>query len=120
MTHVDCCFALPQVKDQERYDCSSLENIIYGASPMPEALLAPAMAKFPRARFMQGCDRTRSRALSGLVFVGLRPSRGLAWRASRSGLVCAGASVVSEIPNQGRSEGLRRARYSHVCARASE
>jgi hypothetical protein len=107
---------MPQVKDQERYDCSSLENIIYGASPMPEALLAPAMAKFPRARFMQGCDRTGSRALSGLVVVGYTAA--VARRGVRAGLACAGASVVSEIPNQGRSEGLRRAALlTRVCTR---
>jgi len=41
-------------------DCSSLETIMYGAAPMPEALLAPAMAKFPRATFIQGYGMTET------------------------------------------------------------
>eukprot|EP01065_Artemidia_motanka_P032084 TRINITY_DN39132_c0_g1_i1.p2 TRINITY_DN39132_c0_g1~~TRINITY_DN39132_c0_g1_i1.p2 ORF type:complete len:522 (+),score=172.58 TRINITY_DN39132_c0_g1_i1:62-1627(+) len=41
-------------------DCSSLETIMYGAAPMPEALLAPAMAKFPRASFIQGYGMTET------------------------------------------------------------
>eukprot|EP01062_Namystynia_karyoxenos_P020088 TRINITY_DN1759_c0_g2_i5.p1 TRINITY_DN1759_c0_g2~~TRINITY_DN1759_c0_g2_i5.p1 ORF type:complete len:522 (+),score=187.97 TRINITY_DN1759_c0_g2_i5:82-1647(+) len=41
-------------------DCSSLETIMYGAAPMPEALLAPAMAKFPRACFIQGYGMTET------------------------------------------------------------
>ncbi len=49
-----------QVPGSEKYDCSSLESIIYGASPMPEALLAPAMAKFPKAKFSQGYGMTET------------------------------------------------------------
>merc|ERR1712151_645555 len=41
-------------------DCSSLETIMYGAAPMPEALLKPAMAKFPRASFIQGYGMTET------------------------------------------------------------
>ena len=51
---------LLQTPNQEQYDCSSLENLIYGASPMPEALLAPAMAKFPRCKFTQGYGMTET------------------------------------------------------------
>lgn len=49
-------------------DCSSLESIIYGAAPMPEALLKPAMARFPRAKFIQGYGMTEtSPAISMLM-----------------------------------------------------
>jgi len=41
-------------------DCSSLETIMYGAAPMPEALLLPAMKKFPRASFIQGYGMTET------------------------------------------------------------
>uniref|UniRef100_A0A7S4GP78 Long-chain-fatty-acid--CoA ligase n=1 Tax=Oxyrrhis marina TaxID=2969 RepID=A0A7S4GP78_OXYMA len=41
-------------------DCSSLETILYGAAPMPEALLTPAMARFPRAEFVQGYGMTET------------------------------------------------------------
>lgn len=36
-----------------RYDLGSLERIIYGAAPMPEALLRRAMERIPSARFTQ-------------------------------------------------------------------
>ncbi|MGB0218457.1 MAG: long-chain-fatty-acid--CoA ligase [Sinimarinibacterium flocculans] len=36
-----------------RYEMGSLERIIYGASPMPEALLRRAMARLPSVRFTQ-------------------------------------------------------------------
>ncbi len=49
-----------QVKDVAKYDASSLQDIIYGASPMPEALLEPAMTKFPNAKFMQGYGMTET------------------------------------------------------------
>merc|ERR1719235_1298109 len=40
--------------------CSSLETVLYGAAPMPEALLKPAMAKFPKATFLQGYGMTET------------------------------------------------------------
>merc|ERR1719409_740570 len=43
-----------------KVDCSSLETILYGAAPMPEALLTPAMQKFPRATFIQGYGMTET------------------------------------------------------------
>jgi len=43
-----------QVPDQERIDCSSLEDITYGGSPMPSALLEKVLKKFPNARWQQG------------------------------------------------------------------
>ena len=33
---------------------------MYGAAPMPEALLTPAMKKFPRASFIQGYGMTET------------------------------------------------------------
>jgi len=36
-----------------RYDLSSLERIIYGSAPMPEALLRRALQELPRTRFTQ-------------------------------------------------------------------
>lgn len=51
---------LLQVPNQQDYDCSSLQHIMYGASPMPEALLQPAMQKFPNAQFMQGYGMTET------------------------------------------------------------
>mmetsp|Transcript_17397 Transcript_17397/g.28071 ORF Transcript_17397/g.28071 Transcript_17397/m.28071 type:complete len:527 (+) Transcript_17397:398-1978(+) len=49
-----------QVPNKSKYDCSSLENIMYGASPMPNALLGPAMASFPNAKFTGGFGLTET------------------------------------------------------------
>lgn len=37
----------------EKFDCSSLEVIAYGAEPMPKSLLERLIAAFPNARFQQ-------------------------------------------------------------------
>jgi acyl-CoA synthetase (AMP-forming)/AMP-acid ligase II len=51
------------------YDLSSLQNVMYGASPIPEAVLSRAMKTMGAARFMQGYGMTE---LSPLATV-LRP-----------------------------------------------
>ena len=59
----------------EKYDCSSLEVIAYGAEPMPEGLLARLVASFPDAGFQQkfgtsetGAIRIKSRSRESLYF----------------------------------------------------
>ena len=47
----------------ETYDCSSLRTIYYGASPMPEAVLAKAMQVFPTCEFIQGYGMTETSPL---------------------------------------------------------
>ena len=42
----------------DNYDISSLARISYGASPMPEAMLRAAMARFPDIEFIQGYGQT--------------------------------------------------------------
>ncbi|WP_420426229.1 long-chain-fatty-acid--CoA ligase [Algiphilus sp.] len=42
------------------YDLSSLRRLLYGASPMPEALLLQAMEALPNARFTQGYGQTEA------------------------------------------------------------
>ncbi|KRB73298.1 fatty-acid--CoA ligase [Nocardioides sp. Root190] len=44
--------------DRADYDLSSFQAVLYGASPMPEALLRRAMATFPEARFVQAYGMT--------------------------------------------------------------
>jgi acyl-CoA synthetase (AMP-forming)/AMP-acid ligase II len=44
----------------ETYDLSSLRTIFYGASPMPEAVLARAMQVFPSCEFVQGYGMTET------------------------------------------------------------
>ena len=49
--------------DFEKYDLSSLQNFIYGASPMPTPLLKSAMGKLPATRFRQGYGMTEAAPL---------------------------------------------------------
>ncbi|SRR5579883_301336 len=46
-----------------KYDLSSLENFLYGASPMPLPLLKSAMGKLPQTRFRQGYGMTEASPL---------------------------------------------------------
>eukprot|EP00658_Telonema_sp_P-2_P033228 TRINITY_DN24432_c0_g1_i1.p1 TRINITY_DN24432_c0_g1~~TRINITY_DN24432_c0_g1_i1.p1 ORF type:complete len:261 (+),score=50.73 TRINITY_DN24432_c0_g1_i1:2-784(+) len=48
------------VEKAGEFDCSSLGVILYGAAPMPAALLAPAMQKFKNAEFIQGYGMTET------------------------------------------------------------
>jgi acyl-CoA synthetase (AMP-forming)/AMP-acid ligase II len=51
----------------ETYDLSSLRTIGYGASPMPEAVLAKAMQVFPACEFIQGYGMTETSPLITLL-----------------------------------------------------
>ena len=46
--------------DIGNYDMSSLKTILYGASPMPEAVLLRAMELFPNCEFKQGYGMTET------------------------------------------------------------
>jgi acyl-CoA synthetase (AMP-forming)/AMP-acid ligase II len=45
------------------YDVSSVRRMLYGASPMPEAVLASAMEQMPDAEFAQGYGQTEASPL---------------------------------------------------------
>jgi len=49
------------------YDLSSLQQILYGASPISEALLDRAMARLPNARFMQAYGMTELSPLATVL-----------------------------------------------------
>jgi len=44
----------------ENYDLSSLECVLYGASPMPESVIRRALALMPDVRFVHGYGQTES------------------------------------------------------------
>ena len=46
------------VDDLQKYDLSSCQRFIYGASPMPESILLESMKAFPNATFVQGYGMT--------------------------------------------------------------
>ncbi|MEY8264523.1 MAG: AMP-binding protein, partial [Bermanella sp.] len=62
-TMVTLLLADPALKDA---DLSSLENIVYGASPMPEGILTSAMEKMPSVNFIQAYGQSE---LSPLISV---------------------------------------------------
>lgn len=49
--------------DFDRYDTSSLEKLVYGASPMPVEVLKKAATKFPKLEFNQGYGMTEASPL---------------------------------------------------------
>ncbi|RII14228.1 Long-chain-fatty-acid--CoA ligase FadD13 [Streptomyces sp. YIM 130001] len=53
--------------DRGAYDLSSFRSFLYGASPMPEALLRRAMAAFPSARFLQAYGMTEVAPVATLL-----------------------------------------------------
>jgi len=57
---------LLSAKTLESADLSSLKNIVYGASPMPEGILISAMEKMPSVQFMQAYGQSE---LSPLISI---------------------------------------------------
>jgi acyl-CoA synthetase (AMP-forming)/AMP-acid ligase II len=53
--------------DAARFDVSSLARLIYGGSPMPEALLARARKMFPQAGFVQAYGMTELAPVATLL-----------------------------------------------------
>ncbi len=63
-TMINMLINSPEVAD---YDLSSLREILYGASPMPEALLRKAMMIVPGCEFTQGYGMTETSPLITLL-----------------------------------------------------
>lgn len=59
-TMVNMLVHFPGIKN---YDLSSFDRLMYGASPMPEALLLQAMELLPNCRFSQGYGMTETSPL---------------------------------------------------------
>lgn len=59
--------ALAEFPDAARFDVSSLAHLLYGGSPMPEALLTRARAMFPQAGFVQGDGMTELAGVTTLL-----------------------------------------------------
>jgi acyl-CoA synthetase (AMP-forming)/AMP-acid ligase II len=53
--------------DRDAFDLSSFRCFLYGASPMPEAVLRRAMAAFPEARFVQAYGMTEVAPVATLL-----------------------------------------------------
>jgi long-chain acyl-CoA synthetase len=71
---VNICLLVPTMvnmianfPDAGDYDISSLKRILYGASPMPLAVLRKAMETFPNTQFIQGYGMTETSPLITLL-----------------------------------------------------
>ena len=53
--------------DVERHDLSSLRHVLYGASPMPEAVIQRAMQVLPQTRFVQAYGQTETSPILTLL-----------------------------------------------------
>ncbi len=71
---VNVCLLVPTMvnmmvnfPDVGGYDVSSLERVLYGASPMPVAVLRKAMETFPNTQFIQGYGMTETSPIISLL-----------------------------------------------------
>jgi long-chain acyl-CoA synthetase len=71
---VNCCLFVPTMINMmmndpslSKYDLSSLHNVLYGASPMPEPVLRRAMKLLPTWNFIQGYGMTELSAVAAML-----------------------------------------------------
>lgn len=100
--------------DFGRFDLSSLERVIYGSAPMPEALLRRAMVKLPGAAFTQYYGMTETSGTGTTLEPESHDPDGVrAHRLRSAGRVVAGAELKIVRPN-GSSASLREAGEIHL------
>lgn len=92
-------------------DTTSLTSIVYGASPMPEAVLTKAMAAFPNAQFVQGYGMTETGVIASLLGPAHRvggPRRKSAGRATLHSQIIIADEDGNEVPRGTVGEILTR------------
>jgi len=97
------------------YDLSSLKDVIYGASPMPEAVIRRALEVIPGARFRQAYGQTEAAPV--LTF--LEPERHvfdgpLAGKIKSAGQAVPGVELAILDPND---REVPRGEIGEICAR---
>jgi long-chain acyl-CoA synthetase len=84
----------------DAFDLSSMQRLIYGAAPMPSALLEHAMRKMPRVGFNQGYSMTENTATGSCLLPHDHDPRGPTPHRMRSvGQVIAGNDLEIRAPN---------------------
>lgn len=104
----------PKLKD---YDVSTLRQIVYGASPMPEALIKKAVEVMPKVRFIQAYGQTECSPLLTATPPEVHDLNGpLAGKLKSCGIAVPGVEV--RILDSAGKE-LPRGQVGEVCARAA-
>ncbi len=94
------------------YDVSSLRRMLYGASPMPEAVLLRAMEALPNVQFTQGYGQTEAAPL--ITF--LPPQYHFKGSAKLSGAGISGYGVETVVMDDNDQE-VPRGTVGEICAR---
>ena len=92
-------------------DTTSISTIVYGAAPMPEAVLTRAMAAFPNAQFVQGYGMTETAVIASLLGTDHRlggPRLKSAGRATLHAQIIIGDEAGHEVPRGTVGEILAR------------
>jgi long-chain acyl-CoA synthetase len=101
--------------DIGRYDLSSLQRVLYGASPMPEAVIRRAMDVIPNATFVQAYGQTEASPVLTLLGPEYHTTEGpYAGKLASAG--CAVPGVDLAILDAEGCEVPRR-RIGEICAR---
>lgn len=104
----------PKLKD---YDVSTLRQIVYGASPMPEALIKKALEVMPKVRFIQAYGQTECSPLLTATPPEVHDLGGpLASKLKSCGIAAPGVEV--RILDAAGKE-VPRGEVGEVCARAA-
>ena len=102
--------------DVGRYDLASLRSVLYGASPMPEALLRRALQVWPAVRFTHGYGQTEaSPFLTALPPEYHDPEGPFADKMASIGFPHMGAEIRILDPEDNEVE---RGSVGEICARA--
>jgi long-chain acyl-CoA synthetase len=104
-----------QHTDVRHYDLSSLHQVLYGASPMPEAVIHRAMDLMPNVTFVQGYGQTEASPILTLLGPEYHTNEG----ASAGKLASAGCAIPGVELAILDAEGLEvpRRMVGEICAR---
>lgn len=107
--------ALVDAPSFAEYDTSSLQRVLYGASPASEALLDRACAALPHTRFMQGYGMTETAALMAVLPMDMHTAEGRTHNKLRSAGRCTYHVQVRIVDDNDRE--LPRGTVGEIIAR---
>ena len=101
--------------DFDKYDLSSLRDLLYGASPMPEAVVRQALAMLPETRFRQAYGQTEAAPVLTFNYPERHVFEGpMAGKAKAAGQAVPGLEIAIMDEND---QELPRGEVGEICAR---